>query len=173
MRSDGKRWSATRRMLTARSATSGAKPSLTSVLKMSAVEQPRWTFCATQSCHSCGKSVRAMHHGQPRRLRVLPEGLVGGEGEGSADELRNDEGRHIPQADAGECRRKATRQSDCRIRERGRRCEPVRGGDIRADRERRCPGALGVDGEDEEDETECGDHLAQPLPRTTAQGGRR
>src|SRR3954469_4941322 len=64
MRSDGKRFRATRRMLSSRSAASGAKPSRTSVLKRSPTAQPRATLCATQSFHSCGNSVRAIRHGQ-------------------------------------------------------------------------------------------------------------
>src|SRR5437764_11142502 len=47
-------------MLSSRSAASGAKPSFTSVLKMSATEQPRATLCATHSFHSCGSSVYAI-----------------------------------------------------------------------------------------------------------------
>src|SRR5436190_3119922 len=64
MRSDGKRFRATRRMLSSRSAASDVKPSRTSVLKRSPTAQPRATLCATQSFHSCGNSLRAIRHAQ-------------------------------------------------------------------------------------------------------------
>src|ERR1043166_703098 len=60
MRSDGKRFSATVRRFSSRSAASGATPSRTSALQRSVTLQPRATFCATHSFHSWGSSVRAM-----------------------------------------------------------------------------------------------------------------
>src|ERR1700740_644536 len=132
MRSDGNFFSATRRMLSARWATSGAKPSLTSVLNMSSVEQPRWMLCATQSCHSCGKSVRAIRNGQRKKLRVRAELPVGGKGQTGANTLGDNEGRHIGKADAGKCRRKATRQRHGRVGKGRGSGKPVRRGYVGA-----------------------------------------
>src|SRR2546425_9813212 len=129
MRSEGKRFSATRRILTARSATSGAKPSRTSVLKISVVEQPRCTLCATHSCHSCGKSVRAIRNGQRRTLRVLSQGPVRQDRQSSAHQLRNHERRHVRQPYAGKRRAEAARQGDGGVGGGGGSGEPVRRGD--------------------------------------------
>src|SRR5207245_9372783 len=128
MRSEGKRFSATRRILTARSATSGAKPSRTSVLKISVVEQPRCTLCATHSCHSCGKSVRAIRNGQRRTLRVLSQGPVRQDCQPGARQLRNHERRYVRHPDAGKRGSEAARQRNGGIGEGRRSPEPVRTG---------------------------------------------
>src|SRR3954467_3002471 len=83
MRGDGKRFSATRRMLSSRAAVSGSKPSRTRISKILSTEAPRWTLCATQSFQSGVISRCAMEMGQrspwrvPSRNSGLAPDLVG------------------------------------------------------------------------------------------------
>src|SRR3982751_3999603 len=67
MRWEGKRFSATRRMLSSRAAVSGSKPSRTRMSSISSTDAPRWTLCATHSFHSCVISRCAMGLGTTPR----------------------------------------------------------------------------------------------------------
>ena len=64
---------------------------------------------------------------------------VGDDRQRPAHELRGDEGGDIAQADSGECRREATGERNRRVCKGRRSGEPIRRGDIAADREGRRP----------------------------------
>ncbi len=107
-----------------------------------------------------GGNVREQEHGEA-------------DGEQAADELRDDERGHAARRDAGEGVGERSADRDRGVGEARRRREPVRGGDVAADRERddaRAPRAH--DAEDHEQQPEGGDDLAEPQRRGGARVGR-
>lgn len=83
-----------------------------------------------------------------------------------AEQLRDDKARRVNRANAGESIGSAARQRHGGIGKRGRRCEPVGGGDVGRHREGCNTWTAARTSDDDCDEAEGGDEFAPPLGAT-------